>query len=209
MSDTNTADSLAGGVNVAPSDGTAAVSEDVVSFKDLINQELGKSFDSDEAALKAVKDTFSYIGDYGKVRPVIKQLQAKYGEDFIPKMEQAINSGQPTDTSKFVTKDDLDSFRFYSANKDLEPHKAVIEALVSTTGKSRAEVVAMENVKELFTKAKAYEEVEKTKSVLQTHTRLGVAADNVTKSREALGKGDHAAAEKAAMDAVAEAYNLK
>lgn len=213
MSDNITADSLAGGQDVSPTVGAAAVSEDVVGFKDLLNKELGKDFKDDQTALKAVKDTFSYIGDFGRVRPVLKELQDKFGADFISKMEQLNQppqqaQSQPVDTSNFVTRAELEQSRFYAERQDLKPFETLIEALVAQ-GKPRAEVLELPALKKTIENAKAYEEVEKSKSVLQTNPRLGVAADNVTRSREALEKGDFLAANKAAIDAVAEAYNLK
>jgi hypothetical protein len=200
----NTTDNTLAGAeqNVPAADGGAAVSEEVVELKDLLGTALGKTFPNNEAALKAVTDTFSYVGEYGKVRPVLKQLQDKFGADYLTKIMETTN--QPQDAGNFVTKEELATERFFTKNPDYEAHRSVIEAFAKTSGKSLAEAVDLPEIKSLMDKAKSYDEMEKSKSVLQTNPRLGVATDNISKAKEAQKAGDTATAESLAVAAVLE-----
>lgn len=191
-------------------DGTGADSE-VVSIKDILAEELGKEFPSDEAALKAVKDTFSYVGKVGKYRPAIEKLESKYGgeKETIKFMEEIIGGNeQKVDESKFISREQYNTDTFFAKNSNLEPHRKVIEAVRASTGKSLQEVVELPELKGLVEKASAYDKFEESKSVLKSNPRLGQASDKISQAREAAGSGNMSSARQNAVEAVMEAYEL-
>lgn len=190
-------------------DGTGADSE-VVSIKDILAEELGKEFPSDESALKAVKDTFSYVGKVGKYRPHIEKLESKYGgeKETIKFMEEIINGNEQKTDDKFISREQYDTDTFFAKNSKLEPHRKVIEALKTSTGKPLQEVVELPELKGLVDKALAYDEFEESKSVLKSNPRLGQASDKISQAREAASSGDMSSARKSAVAAVMEAYEL-
>jgi hypothetical protein len=114
----NTNEPLAGAVNVAAADGGVAVAPEVISVKDLLSEALGKDFKDDETALKAVKDTFKYVGEYGQVKPFIDQAKQAAKDQGIPLIQYmenlANNAGQPVDTSKFVTREEMANEQFFA-----------------------------------------------------------------------------------------------
>src|SRR5438105_10215182 len=70
--------SLAQGADVTPGDGSGADSQNVESLTlDELNQVLGKNFPSKEAALKSVKDTYSYVGSVGQLKQRITTLEGQ------------------------------------------------------------------------------------------------------------------------------------
>lgn len=170
------------------SDGDTAVnSEDEnIGLSELTNT-LGKEFPNKEAALKAIKDTFSYVG---------KKIE--------PKVEAP-------DPSKFATREELDAIKedaFFSKNADYEPFRNTIKNLSKATGQRFDEVVASDDFKNIFDKVKQADEVAKSKSVLQTNPRLGRATDKLSEAQEAAKAGDHKTAGNKAVEAVMEAFDL-
>lgn len=209
MEEINTEKTLAGGMDVVPADGGKADAPEVSSLHEVLSQALGKPFKDDESALKAVKDTFSYVGEYGKVRPVLKELETKFGPDYITKMDEIFKPEAKVDESKFVSRDEFDSSLFYSKHPEYEAHKEVISALRSSTGKPLNEVVELPSFKTMFEKVQKADESEKSQSVLKTNPRIGQATDKISQAQEAAKSGNSSAAAKAATDAVMEAFDLK
>lgn len=200
--------SLSDGGDVAASDGGGAVGG-VAGVRDVINSALGKRFESDEAALKAVKDTFSYVGKVGKVLPILDKLREQgVSEDVALSRLQQITESKTPDPSKFVSRDEFDEALFYSQNPDYKDQKTIIDALRKTTGKSLADVVQLEEFKTIYDKAKAHDATEKTKSVLMSNPRLGMVKDKLSQAREAASKGDEASARASAVGAVIDAYEI-
>jgi len=116
-------------------------------------------------------------------------------------------------TDKFATKEQLVKLQadiFYQNNPQVAPYRQAIDEFAVATGKSPAEVVALDAFKSLIENAKGFDEVQKAKSVLQTNPRLGVASDNLMKAQESAKAGDISGAQTHAMDAVMEvAYGKK
>ena len=179
---------LAGEDDVASTDGDKAVDniESKESIKDILGEELGKDFKTDEAALKAVKDTFSYVG--------------KKKEDIKDEVKQEA----PTDD--FVSRKEFEEATFYAKHPEYEPYKGIIGALKNATENTLDEVVKADDFKAVYEKATAHDESEKSKSVLQTNPRLGKVTDKMTQAKEAAAKGDTTAAKDLAVAAVIEAY---
>lgn len=193
-------------------EGAASESPEVVSVKDVIGEVLGKQFPSDEAALKSIKDTSDYVGKLGQV---VKKLQEK--------SESSVSNSEISELKQTITR--LSDENFYSKNPqyDRDEYRDVLSALRATTGKPLQELVKDRSFVSLFEKANAYEQDEKTKSVLQTNPRLGQVTDKrkeateaLEKSNEAVRSGNHDAARayhdsaiNAALQAVNEAYAEK
>lgn len=207
----NTDNSLAGAAQLNAPDGGAAVPPEVVNFHEVVSKLLGKDFKDDDTAQKAIKDTFSYVGEFGKARPLLKQLEDKFGPDYINKMADAVNAPQeqkPVDTSNFVSKDELAVRDFLSENPALKPHKTVLEALSKQTGKPLNEVAQLPEFKTLFDKASKFDEGEQSKSVLHTNSRLGAAQDKLTEAKTLQAAGNQTGAVEAAVSSVIEAFQL-
>lgn len=152
------------------SDGIEAVgSDNIPTIKDILNKELKKDFKSDEAALKSVKDTFSYIG--------------KKKEDIEKEVE-------PSNNEDYVSKSDFEEALFFSKHPEYESYKTIIGALKVSTNKSFNEVLEDDNFKAIYDKAIAHDNTEKSKSVLQTNSRLATEqvnlVDNAKKSGDEL-----------------------
>lgn len=171
-------------------DGIEAVKTDTegTSIKDILSKTLGKDFPSDDAALKAVKDTFSYVGK--KKEEVAKEV--------IPQI----------DLSNYVSKAEFEEATFYAKNPNLEQLKTVLSAMSKSSGKSLSEVAASEDFKSLYSKVDAYDKNESSKSILQTNPRLGNVKDTIEQAKEALKSGNKYIAGDLAAKSVIDAFEL-
>lgn len=194
MSDTNiTPNPIGGGTHVEPSPGQGTVNPGAtqpgadLSLAEL-NAHLGKNFTDKDTALKALKDTFSYVGKAGQVEKELSELKAKTAGD-----------GQTAEALRA-----LQNNQFYLQNPQYVPHRALIESL----GADPVKVVETSVFKETFTKVQGYEESQKMKSVLETNPRLAVSTDNLNKAREAMDARRDDEAKSHAAKAVIEAFEL-
>lgn len=146
---------LSGAAHVDASDGQAAVA-DTLSLTEL-NSILGKDFKDKATALKAVKDTFSYVGRKSETP------QAPASAD--PRVEAALSS--------------LKEQVFYANNPQFKGHESIIKAM----GSDPAEVVNLPAFKTYLEKATVADEVAKTKSVVNSNQRV---AQNSTMFEDAV-----------------------
>ena len=72
-----TAEALPDAGDIAAPEANAAAP--VTGLKDILSKELGKSFPTDEAAIKSLKDTFSFVGKAGSYQKAMKSLTVKLG----------------------------------------------------------------------------------------------------------------------------------
>jgi hypothetical protein len=171
------------------SDGGGSVSD--VSIAAAISKATGKSFTSDEQALKSVADTFKYVGaKIDAAKPVEKIVEA------------------PVDTSKFVSREQYETDTFFANNPDLKQFQPVLSALKSQNpDKSFDDLIGMDSVKPIIEKASAYDKQEKTRSVLQSNPRLGAVSDKITQAR---AEGvSHAEGSRLVTEAVLDAFEIK
>lgn len=189
-----------------------------VSLKDQLGTALGKEFPDDATALKAVKDTFSHVGDIknlNELKEVMGQLQTVFGTDqkgVLSKIDEIAKTGGTgkIDPNKFVSKEKFDRSNFYLNNPDYKPYRKMIEVhQKANPDMTREEIVESDDFKEDFEKIKAHDEAKNSKSILKSNPRLGKASDKMSEAREAQGKGDQETAEEKAVDAVVEAYPVK
>jgi hypothetical protein len=230
MSEDNTSpEPITDETDVISSDGTEAASNAV---KDILSNVLGKDFVSDEDAIKSVKDTYQYVGKAGKYQKAVEAVMTAKGlsEDNAVKfiMDSATKEPEETtgtakdivdgapvrgnnnqDDSKFISREEFEEKTFYAENKEYEPYKELISALRKEKGlTSPSEVIELDSFKGIYEKAKAADEIEKSKSVLSTNPRLGQAVDRLTQAREASAAGKVATAASLVADSVIEAYEL-
>jgi hypothetical protein len=164
---------------LAASDGGAADSDTgTVTIREVLAQTLGKDFTDDETALKAVKDTFSYVGEYGKLKPLIE----KHGgvEAVIKKMEEPTIVENPVETpaaapAPATNQPQLDEvmktvkdLSFYTEHPELKPYKDVISAM----GSDPEKVVESEVFKKVIEPLKSRDEADASKSVLHSTSRV-------------------------------------
>lgn len=185
--DNLTTESLPDEAQNVPSPGGEVAESQVASLKDTLNTVLGKEFPSDEAALKAVKDTFNFVGT--KVQPQVVEK---------PVADPALASKVSSLESQ------LQETMFYAQNPDYNNDD--FKSLVRMSGKAPSELIASEDFKAQYDKIKSYNEIEKSKSVLQSNSRLGQVTDKFTQAKEAVQAGNQQAANEAAVTAVLEAY---
>ncbi len=181
-------DEPAGGEGTSP-DPSDTTPKEVASIKDVIGETLGKTFETDEAALKSIKDTQSFVG---------KKVEA------VKPVETPTKSGEPepakVPAKEFVTKEEYDKNLFFAQNPDYnKPElKPVIESLVATTGESIEEVIKSETVKAIVEKITAHDKDAEAKSVLKSGNKLGTVTDKGQEALDALKEvnkakqaGDH------------------
>ena len=206
-----------------PTDGEGADSSQV-SVKDVLNKELGKEFSSDEEAIKAIKDTFSYVGKGSEYNRAVKALVSErsisreQAEQLLMENVNQVQGGEENNSQEsskgaenFVTKDQYEKDMFYSKHPEYEPFKNMIDGLRhSDPGKYQDlnSVVQADEFKSIFEKAQAYEEAEKSKSVLHSNPRLGQVKDKMSQAQELLNQGKDVAAGQAAVQAVRDVYDI-
>lgn len=204
-----------------------AGADDVVAFKDVMNEALGKQFPDDESAIQAVKDTFSFVGAKQELNSVLANVKQKYGVDdagavkkvnemiagLTAQPKDAAQPPAPTPAGNYVTREDYERDLFYSQHPELdEASRKLISGLKASPeykDKPYSDILASEALKPILDKVKAYDEGEKNKSVLQSNPRIGVATDKLATARTALAAGDEQAARANAVGAVMEAYEIK
>jgi len=175
-------DAAASGVS---DDEDEEVNEDKITLAEL-EEKLGKKFPNKEKALKALKDTFSYVG---------KKVE--------PKKEKV-------DLSNFVSKEQYEEDLFFSQNKQYNSPeiRKVITSLSKVNNLRPHEVVETDDFKNIFEKVEGYEKIQSTKTVLETNPRLVSSVDKLSKAKESADKGHKDAAENLATQAVLDAYDL-
>ena len=190
-----TPDTLADDVDVASPDGGDGAVDDKVeetkqeSVKDILNQALGKDFKDDDTALKAVKDTFGYVGK---------------------KKEQIAEEIKSNNTNEdFVSKDQYNEDMFYSKNEQYAEFKDVLNALAKSDGKSLQEVADSDTFKGMYEKVNGFNKSQKVKNVLESNPRLGTATNKMDQARKAMADGDPKGAVANAASAVLDAYELQ
>lgn len=194
--DNTTPDALPGDAQLTPADANGTVGNaagDGLTLAE-INNALGKTFTTKDAALKSFKDTFSYVGK--KVEDVEKEVL------------QRINNDTRIDTlAKELQTERIE--RFYDKNPQYADPS--IRKFIESTGKSPVEVVNSAEFKDIFAKVSGFDETQKLRTVLESNPRLASSRDSLTKAREAAKANNGQAnddVEAAVADAVKSAYGF-
>lgn len=213
MDDPNNLGTVPPGGSAAPGGGgeNGAVVE---SLEAVLSRELGREFPTTEAALKAVKDTFSYVGEYGQVKPVIDTMRERAKAEGKPLATLMAELAKPAvtpqvDESRFVPRDQYETDNFFSKNPAFAENRYLIEALATKEGKPVHEVVNTDAFKAIFGKIQLADETTKSRSVVMTNPRLGQASDTISKANEAVKAGNVEQGKALAADAVVEAFGLR
>jgi hypothetical protein len=215
--DNNPSATIPGASNVSAAVGGENVSEQTTTLVQLVNKELGTNYKDDEAALQGLKETKNFVGTVGQVKPFFDKAREKGipTSKLFEAMDKIINNdnsapqAQPpsVDISKLATKEEVAKLQrdlFYKEKPQFEPYRQAIDGMADATGKSPSEIVASDAFKPVFEKASGFDELQKSKSVLQSNPRLGVATDNLAKAQDALKQGDFGKASNLAVGAVME-----
>jgi hypothetical protein len=172
--------------DVVPSEGSENDSLVGLSLEE-INSLTGRTYNDLQAAKAGLQNLASFVG---------KKVESQVIEKTVTDPEIA---------SKVTTLEkQLQETMFYSQNPDYNNDD--FKNMVALSGKSPAELVQTPQFKEQYAKIKAYNEIEKSKSVLQSNSRLGQVTDKFTQAKEAVQSGNQQAANEAAVSAVLEAY---
>lgn len=162
-------------VTSAVVDGTVLVEtpKGEISLAEL-NQMLGKSFPTKEAALKSIVDTQSFVG--------------KRKEDIV---KEYIAQTTDTDATNKLSKqiEDMRKDNFYRDNPQYATPE--VRALIDKLGNSPAEVVNQADFKAFFEKAKGFDEIQKSRNVLDSNPRLASSKDAMAKIVELKNSGAH------------------
>lgn len=160
---------------------------DALSLEEL-NSHLGKNFKDKESALKALKDTFKYVGKAGQLEKELKTVKDK-----------AKNK-----KGDYITKEQYDTDMFYKDNPQYNEMRGTIDRIARADGITPSEVVETDEFKGLYEKVVGYDESQKAKSVLESNPRIGQASSKVKQSKQALQKQDFDGARNTAVEAVLE-----
>lgn len=152
-----------------------------------INETLGKDFPDKETALKSIKDTISYTGK--RKQDIIEEYKKQAGDNELASKVSSLEKM-------------LNEANFYAENPQYKPYKDVI----SKFGGSPEEAIKDPVFQSTFKKVSAFDEVEKSKSVLHSNPQLGKVTDKMTEARKDLAGGNIDAAGQKAVDAVLKAF---
>jgi hypothetical protein len=142
------------------SSGEGAVESQTPSIASILSRELGKDFRDDETALKAVKDTFAFVGKNKEQAKVEVQKELQIDEVVRSVAEQ--NRQMSTEL-------------FYLKNPQYD--KPEIRNFIETTGKAPKDVVATESFKDIFTKLEGFEKAQKSANVLKSNSKTKTKED--------------------------------
>ena len=159
-----------------------------------INAMLGKNYKDKDSALKSVKDTFSYVG---------KKIEAAKPMASESRDSSSDNSNSDVARQLREMKNEL----FYSKNSQYDTPE--YRALITKMGENPADVVASPEFKSVFEKASGYDKIQKTKTVLESNSRIGMVRNKINEAKEAISKRDYSGAKDLAVSSVLEAYDLK
>ena len=158
MTDIPSPDTLAdAATNVPAADGGGTVVKPALTLEEL-NATLGSTFKDPSSALKALKDTQSFVG--------------KRKEDIANEVKQYL---APSDVASKADVQSLRNELFYSQNPQYKPYQNMIGSM----GADPSEVVARAEVKDVIEKAAKVDEVAQAKSVVSSNSRLSQPAEPV------------------------------
>jgi hypothetical protein len=178
IQDNPTDETLSGPAQLTGPDGTAAVADTLTLAE--IESTLGKPFKDKATALKAIKDTFSFVG---------KKAEATQQTAADPDLKSEIQT--------------LKEEVFYANNPQYREQRELIKQF----GKDPAEVVATDTFKALFEKVKVADDVAKTKSVITSNARIGQSAPSLQNAVQAANAGNKDAMLNSLTEAILEDLN--
>lgn len=151
MTNPNITDPLAGEAQLTSSDGSSAVGESMTLAE--LNQMLGKTFTDKSTALKAVKDTFAFVGK--RKEDIARELATS---------NPSANQSPDVEAQLKEVKEEL----FYTQNPQYVEYRSIIKMM----GSNPADVVSSDAFKPILENGTVAKEVAKTKSVVASNPRL-------------------------------------
>jgi len=141
-----------------------------------LNKLTGKNFTTKDSALKAISDTFSYVGK--KKETVAEELKT---------------------TGEYISKSELDTEFFYKENKEASANRKIIDAFATANKISARQAAESPELSSLLQKAKGYDDSQSVKSVIETNPRLASvkSGTDTVKTMVTNGNRDAAALEAA------------
>lgn len=200
MPDDITLDGLPESGNLSDAGGAVSVSGSESLNLSEINTLLGKNFPTTAAALKSIKDTYSYTGQVGALRAQLEAASA-------PQVQPAQANTALESTVKALQAQ-LDEQTFLAERPDYKDYLPTLRELRNSTGKSLAELTNSEAFKPLFEKSLAQDAAQKKRAVLDPTSRLGQVRDKMQEAKTFLKEGDVNKARETAVSNVLDAYNL-
>lgn len=193
-------------------DGKGTASE-VMSLEEM-NKHLGKDFKDRDSALKAIKDTFSFVGSTGQIKQRLNELkdQGLSEEEVFNRLKnfdqgsKKTDSAIPEDVQKRISR--LEDENFYAVHPQFKEYANVLSGLRTSTGLSLSDLVASDTYKSVFEKLSAHDQAADQKRVLESSPRLGRVRDKMKEAREA-SESNPKVARGMAVGAVLDAFESK
>lgn len=207
--------SLPDAPHVSAADSSGA-DTDAISLAEL-NNILGKNYSDRETALKAVKETYTFIGKRDDHARIVKEAVQKTGksEDEILQLltnsNMPENGSQPANPDQFITKDQYLEDMFFSKNPDLSMVKDVIKPLKNSDefkSMSWDDYVKSDKIASIVDTFRVANEVKSAKSVMESNPRIGSASNKLQSAQQAMEAGNYTAAKENAISAVMEAFRI-
>jgi len=164
---------LGGEPQLSPAPATASVEAqpETLTLEEL-NRQLGKNFTNKDTAIKALKDTFSFVGK--RREDIEREVSAK--------SDEVLNSVRKTEQELATLRKEI----FYKDNPQYAAHRGLIEKL----GSNPAEVVNNPDFKQVFEKVEGYDKSNNLKTVLESSPRIQATRDSLAKAKELLYSSD-------------------
>lgn len=172
--------------------------QDAISLSEL-NQLLGKNFPSKDAALKSIKDTTRYVGKVGQLEKQLAQVGTNLTQETAMPDNEVLSKVRQLEAQ-------VEETNFFAEHPEFKEYKDSLRSMREMTGKPLTELATSEAFKPFLEKARAHDEQQKKRSVLESTPRLGQVRDKIKEAKEMADKGNFPAAEEAAVNAVVESF---
>lgn len=131
-----------------------------------LNTLLGKDFQTKEAALKSIKDTFNYVGK--KPKDVEKDLKDK----------------------GYMTREEAENLFFLRDHPEHSNNKDILEALAIKNNVTISEAAKLPAYTKLFEASAKYQEHQSNQSVMDSNPRIAEMKERIDSVREMQRSGD-------------------
>lgn len=192
--DNSTDTTISDASRTSAADGDAAVASLTLAE---LNTYLGKDFKDTDTALKALKDTQSFVGK--RKEDIASEVRAE--------LEKSTTAGNSAASALEATVNQLRDELFYTQNPQYKDFTDTIKAM----GGNPAEVVQTDAFKKVFTKVQEANEVTNSRSVVSSNARLSQAksaTDNAITIANARGSSTEDVA-ASMVDEIKEQFGMK
>jgi hypothetical protein len=177
-----------------------------------LSEVLGRDFQDDASALKSVKDTYKMVGAVGQIKKTLDAAGLSEADALTKLTETSTpqSSATPSDVTSEIAalRDQLEVTQLVSERPELRDHLDLLNKL-RAPGQTLRAAAESEDFKGVFDKIHGYDEIQKSKSVLESSPRLGRVKDKMQEAKQSLKDGQSSAANRAAVSAVIDALDLR